>query len=110
MILWTDFLQKGLLKETMRPACLLLVSIVQGCTSQLFRRAKGSKVQGHCVQQKGASSQDIVRKLASAAQEALFSTHRHQRSPELQVGGWTLHTSGSFPIFPLLGLHRAALE
>lgn len=48
IVLWTDFLQKGLWKVTIKTACLLSGSIVQGCTCQLFWKAKGRKVQWHC--------------------------------------------------------------
>ena len=76
-----------------------------------FPESKEQLSSGHCVQQKGASSQDIVRKLASVLRRSFRSTYRLQGSPEL-VGGRRLgkSTPGSFPTFLLLELHRKAIE
>lgn len=101
---------EGLLEETMKAACLLLGSIVQGCACQLFQRAKGWKVQGHHVWQKGATSQGMARKLASAAQGHL--THL-QASGLTWTAGW--RSGGLIALGPSIHSHclalcRAALE
>lgn len=110
MILRTDFLWKGLFKETKKPACLLLGSIVQGGASQPFQRAKSSRVQGHCVYRKQQALRTLSGSWPRPTREAFCSPHRLQSSPELQVGGWQVSTSGPVPGFPLLGLHRISLE
>lgn len=62
-----------------------------------------SEVQGHCVQQTGASSQDIVSRLASAVQEVTAAPTGFSGYPNCRLEAGRVYTTGSFCPFPRRG-------